>query len=102
MDAEIIQAEKIQMTEEQVIKMLHVAFNSEPDKINFKVMIGNLKDNGYIKKSELETLVEEAEEDYRLFTDNFKNIKPDDRNLFIEDMYKTIQAFKTKFPEWNK
>ena len=89
--------EKIQMTEEQFDKFMDECFDCSPHYMKI-----HAKGKGYIRKSELEILVEEAEKDYDTYVNNFIDIESDDRNELIEDMYKTIQALKKSHPEFTK
>ena len=96
-------AEEIKMTKEQARKLLSeslcdVAEYADEDVLN--VCIKRLIDKGYIRKSELETLVEEAENVILRY--NNKRVSKIIQEYEIDIIDKTIQAFKTKFPEWNK
>jgi len=54
--------EKIQMTEEQAREMVYKCLDSYDSIRDY--MIIEMKNHGYIRKSELETLVDEAEQKY--------------------------------------
>lgn len=100
--------EKIpQMTEEQAIDFLRNVNGGTYSSLQ----LVNMKRLGYIKKSELQQLVEEAEDLYSSnvmpFVLNFekmgvvKNVLQE-RLDCIHKLYNAIQAFKTKYPEFKK
>ena len=86
------------MTEEQARELWRIV----PTSVGSYDFLQVLNKYGYIRKSELEILVEEAEKDYDTYVNNFIDIESDDRNELIEDMYKTIQALKKSHPEFTK
>ena len=80
--------EKIQMTEEQAYEMCKILSGSgawEADLIA-------LKKHGYIRKSELETLVEEAEENYHDPTFEWQES--------ANKLFEAIQALKKDHPQF--
>ena len=102
--------EKIQMTEEQAREISNLMMCTSPcSKYPNKCEecgINILKHAGYIIKSELEKLVEEAEEMYN----NRKNIEDKNEYDYWIEWYRklaskqneTIQALKKSHPEFNK
>ena len=89
--------EKIQMTEEQA--RIHFQ-ECNPYHINRKVLedyyIERCKEKGYIRKSELQTLVDECEEEYREM-----QIKNTHDHLHFKQN-KLIKLFKVDHPEIKK
>lgn len=96
--------EKIQMTEEQAIEIIQCVYDTKSRDFNYA--LERLKEKGYIRKSELETLVEEAEEMYN----NRKNIEDKNEYDYWIEWYRklaskqneTIQALKKSHPEFSK
>lgn len=107
--AEIIQEEKIpQMTEEQADKLIVNVFLTFFDISEISSDLKNrikqkMRKEGFIIKSELQTLVEEAEEMWKGYSDRTNKTEP--RQIFcnlIEKQSETIQALKKDHPEFNK
>lgn len=102
-------SEKTPITKKQAERIIYICKNFKDE--NVEELLERLKDNGHIVKSELETLVEDAEDLYSSnvmpFVLNFekmgvvKNVLQE-RLDCIHKLYNAIQAFKTKYPEWNK
>lgn len=92
--------DKIQMTEEQARELF--------DAIGYKEYqneaIYDLKRQGYIRKSELEILVEEAEDYYRNYMSNDynKDREKEYMNVVIQNLNNGFQALKKSHPEFNK
>ena len=95
--------EKVQMTEEQAIEIIKVIFNTNAN--SFDYAISELKKAGYIKKSELQTLVEEAEETYIEFIKS--GLKSDNENYLeacavLDKCRLLVTALKKSHPEFKK
>ena len=95
-----MEKQKIQMTEEQARKF----YQSLSDFITVTQdgFIGFLKQLGYIRKSELQTLVEEAEEMYSVHVEYKGKLSGDEKNNIIDKLYRTIQALKKVYPEFKE
>jgi hypothetical protein len=63
------------------------------------IFIKNVKEKGYIRKSELQTLVDEAEEMYKKFIETGDC---DGVSILMEIQNKAIQVLKKDHPEFNK
>jgi len=100
---EMKEMEKIQMTKEQAKDIIETILGTafafvESDGICY---IDRLEEKGYIRKSELETLVEQAEDMYNKYYHN-KGIWGQETGSKFEMFHKTIQALKTDHPEFKK
>ena len=85
--------EKIQMTEEQFDKFMDECFDCSPHYMKI-----HAKGKGYIRKSELETLVEEAERMYYYwYSDKETNCE-----VVMDAMKIAIQNLKQSHPEFKK
>ena len=89
----IHKAPSFQVTEEEARKILEVAtiLRVQGD---MEIWIGNLKHAGYIRKSELVELVEEAEKLYG------GCVFYDENSVAIQKMYSALQALKKDHPEF--
>ena len=83
--------DKIQLTEEQANEIYHGCI-LERSVTSKKCFISGLKELGYIRKSELETLVDEAEDMYKIYHSD--RIKEFNINTAVETFNNTIQALK--------
>ena len=98
----IKKAPSFQMTEEEFKKLLHecVAYSGEMD-IDLSVQEAKMK--GYIRKSELVELVEEAEEGYKLWNYNHNNNIDNGWSETVSmllRLYNVIQALIKDHPEF--
>ena len=82
-----------QITEEEARKILEVATILRV-RGDMEIWIGNLKHAGYIRKSELVELVEEAEKLYG------GCVFYDENSVAIQKMYSALQALKKDHPEF--
>jgi hypothetical protein len=87
---------KIQMTEKEAREIFNVGIWADENGKHQNEFVKRLKDNGYIKKSELETLIDQVTEMVRLET----GLKP--FSTFEEKLWNAIQALKATHPEFNK
>jgi len=86
-------------SEEQARNILHIAHNTRPDQVNYDVCIINFHTAKLIRKSELQTLVEEAEREYNNFQPQL-GMSYAGRLIII--LQETIQALKKDHPELKK
>ena len=95
--------EKIQMTEEQAIEIIQCVYDTKSRDFNYA--LERLKEKGYIRKSELETLVEEAEKMYRIYSEEpateFNKKYSCDVEV-SEFLIKVIREMKKGHPEFKK
>lgn len=94
--------EKIQMTEEQAIEIIQCVYDTKSRDFNYA--LERLKEKGYIRKSELETLVEEAENYYRIYMSNDYNKDREKEYMHdvIQNLNNGFQALKKSHPEFSK
>lgn len=108
-------SEKIQMTEEQFKKMIKDCYPINIDFNLIESMTREAKQKDYIIKSELQTLVEEADNIYVSFqkykyTSDQNILSTDDKNLawvhnackVMSKQYETIEKLKESHPEFKK
>lgn len=89
--------DKIQLTEEQAIEILEQATIVRV-KGSMKTWINNLKFAGYIRKSELKTIVDEAEEMYSKWL--HRKDQTMSESIVMSNMDDAIQALKKDHPEY--
>ena len=92
-----IQKAPFQITEEEARKILEVATILRV-RGDMEIWIGNLKHAGYIRKSELVELVEEAEGEYKKWL-----TRTDDNmseTMVMDKFNKALQALKKDHPEF--
>ena len=96
--------DKIQMTEEQAREIWHdCIFETRETPID--AFINGLKQCGYIRKSELEMLVEEAELKYQdkiKERECFEHISKYGITDIVDTLYYALQALKKSHPEFKK
>ena len=96
--------EKIQMTEEQAIEIIQCVYDTKSRDFNYA--LERLKEKGYIRKSELETLVEEAEEMYKEWQDSIQGhggaYTIHETRKITHKCYQALQALKKSHPEFSK
>ena len=81
-------SDKIQMTEEQALKIFQCAYSTSGGLEDFKTEFKALKQAGYIIKPEIEQKIEEAEESVRINT----ALKP--FSTFEKMLWEIIQLLK--------
>ena len=91
----IQKAPSFQVTEEEARKILEVATILRK-RGDMEIWIGNLKHAGYIRKSSLVELVEEAEKIWAIYYSDSESI-PSNINC---KLYKALQALKKDHPEF--
>lgn len=89
--------ERIQMTEEQFIQMYRNCGRGMIGSQNYEDWRLNMIKYGYIRKSELQQKVEEAEQLWQEMKSNGWNFTP-----FEQNMYNIIQLLKQSHPEFNE
>ena len=92
--------EKIQMTEEQARELWRIV----PTSVGSYDFLQVLNKYGYIRKSELEILVEEAEDYYRIYMSNDYNKDREKEYMHdvIQNLNNGFQALKKSHPEFTK
>ena len=95
--------EKIQMTEEQ-FENIYSFFHNTNFNEGYTATLHHAKLKGYIRKSELEILVEKAEDYYRIYMSNDYNKDREKEYMHdvIQNLNNGFQALKKSHPEFNK
>ena len=90
---------KPQITEAYAREIYRAGVFLNPDGSMENEYIRMLKEAGYIRKSDLEILIEEAEKKYNQWNGNESHIV---KNRMIEEYYNCIQAMKSEIEKLKK
>lgn len=102
-------SDKIQMTEEQARELFRKTIIPDHDPDRERSFIYNCKSEGYIRKSELQQKVEEAERmyynfsDYKYFGGQYKRQNDDWQKYacdLTKNLFELIQLLKQSHPEF--